>query len=463
MKTPEFLPMAIRFWLRRSKDAARPGTVYCTVSNNGVEATPFSTGIQAWPPVAKGQESGGRCWQNAPVSRLFGDTADVEADNNTLSAIYNQLRSVKLNLEGIGLPADARAVLEAYKHHGKPLPTLLEAAKHFIAERATKARPATAPAWDKSGFSPATLAKDKVRLGLLVEYLKKQQHVHMPLARFTAKHADNLTAMITQREAAPGRLSGAARGQGGPHYAGKVVGWVSQVLNHAINQEWLAVNPLSAWAPPHSFDAPLVYLLPEQVAQLEAHRFTSEYLQRCADSFLFSCWTGLAWTDLASFDASQHVSADSWLGMVRGKTGASFSLPILPGAARLLTKYATVAGGLPRYENAPLNRALKEIGSLLGWELNVTHHAARRTFGMFLLNEDVPLATVAAVLGHREQRTTERYYARFIERRKVERDFTALQQRIGGAPAPLTAPPQEVTTARPQPARFTPRPFRPSA
>ena len=145
--------------------------------------------------------------------------------------------------------------------------------------------------------------------------------------------------------------------------------------------------------------------------------------------------------------------------MQRQKTGAGFSMPLLPSAARLLAKYG--AAGLPRYENAPLNRSLKEIGSLLGWEMNITHHAARRTFGMFLLNEDVPLATVSAVLGHRNERTTSRYYARFIEKRKVARDFAALQARLGQQGQQPVAPPPAPLPVQ-QPARFTPRPFRPS-
>jgi hypothetical protein len=459
MRTAQYNAMTIRFWLRRSKAKDSPGVVYCTLSSNGKEATPFSTGIQAWPPVQKGEVPTVRSWQNAPASCLFGDTPDVEADNATLSALYNRLRSIKIELERQGLPSDAGAVLEALRGFGKPVPTLLEAAQQFINARAAQVRPDGAPSWDTTGYSPATIKKYQCRIGLLREYLKKQQHVHMPLHKFTAKHADALCQLILTRPAAPGKHAGRARGKGEPHYAGKAVGWVSQVLDYAINQEWLAVNPLSAWSAPHSFEKPLVYLLPEQVAELEAYQFAAPYLQRCADAFLFSCWTGLAWTDLNSFSADRDLTPSGWLAMQRQKTGTGFSLPLLPGAARLLAKYG--AAGLPRVENAPLNRALKEIGSILGWELDITHHAARRTFGMFLLNEDVPLATVSAVLGHRNQRTTERYYARFIEKRKIAKDFAELQARLVkrvvndsliASPLPAFVPPQ----GRPQPQRFQP-------
>jgi hypothetical protein len=261
------------------------------------------------------------------------------------------------------------------------------------------------------------------------------------------------------RPAAEGRIAGSARGKGEAHYAGKAVGWVSQVLDFSINQEWLAVNPLVAWSAPHSFEKPLVYLLPEQVAELEAYSFANDYLRRIADSFLFSCWTGLAWADLANFQNDTHLNAGGWLEMRRQKTGSGFSMPLLPGAKRLLAKYR--AAGLPRHANVSMNRCLKEIGNLLGWEMNITHHAARRTFGMFLLNEDVPLATVSAVLGHRNQRTTERYYARFIEKRKIAKDFAELQARLVNravskpliaVPSPTFLSPQD----RPQPQRFQP-------
>jgi integrase len=423
---PPFDFMDIRFWLRRSKKAGQPGTVYCTLTTGGIEAVPFSTGIAAWPPVEKGQRPTPRSWQGSPIQRLYGDAPDVQADNDTLTTLYQRLRSIRTELESKGQPYDAHSVTEALKAFGAAAPSLAQTAQLFIDARQKQVRAADAPAWDKTGFSPATLKKYQVRLGLLQEYLKKQQNVHMPLSKFTAKHADGLAEMIQNRPGVAGRYAGATKGKGGPAYAGKVVGWVSQVLDYAINQEWLAVNPLSAWSPPRTFEKELVYLEVEQVAALAAHRFGSAYLQRVADSFLFCCWTGLAWSDLNSFTQA-NVSGAGWLSMLRAKTGTAFNFPLLPEAECMLKKYA--ATGLPCYENAPMNRALKEIRDIMGWELDITHHAARRTFGMFLLNEDVPLATVSAVLGHKNQRTTEKYYSRFIERRKIERDFTALRKR----------------------------------
>lgn len=421
---PSFDYMDIRFWLRRSKKAGLPGTVYCTLTTGGIEAVPFSTGISAWPPAEKGQRPTPRSWQGSPIQRLFGDAPDVQADNDTLTTLYQRLRSIRTELEGKGLPHDAHSVTEALKAFGKAAPSLLDAAHQFVAAREKQLRPADAPAWDKSGYSAATIRKYKVRLGLLTEYLKKAQHLHMPLAKFTAKHADALADLIVSRPATAGRYAGAAKGKGGPEYAGKVVGWVSQVLDYSINQEWLAVNPLSAWSPPRTFEKELVYLEIDQVAQLAAYAFASPFLQRVADAFLFCCWTGLAWSDLKAF--SEANVGGGWLSMLRTKTGTAFNFPLLPEAEAMLRKYAS---GLPCYENAPMNRALKEIGAVLGWEMILTHHAARRTFGMFLLNEDVPLATVAAVLGHKSERTTAKYYARFIERRKIERDFLALKAR----------------------------------
>jgi len=423
---PSFDYMDIRFWLRRSKGAGQPGTVYCTLTTGGIEAVPFSTGISAWPPVEKGAKPTPRSWQGGSIQRLAGSAGDIQADNDTLTTLYQRLRSIRTELEGKGLPHDANSVSEALKAFGKSAPSLLECAGLFIAARQKQVRPVDAPAWDKSGFSAATLKKYHVRLGLLQEYLKKAQHIHMPLAKFTAKHADGLAEMITNRPSTAGRYAGTARGKGGPAYAGKVVGWVSQVLDYAINQEWLAVNPLAAWSPPKTFEKELVYLEVEQVEALHQHRFGSEYLQRVADIFLFCCWTDLAWADVYSFTTEANTGG-GWLQMLRTKTGTAFHFPLLPEAERMLLKYGPA--GLPRYENAPLNRALKEIGAIMSWPLDITHHAARRTFGMFLLNEDVPIATVSAVLGHKNQRTTEKYYARFIERRKIARDFAALKAR----------------------------------
>lgn len=424
-----YCPMDIRFWLRRAKKPGQAGTVYCTLTRNGVASKPFTTGILAWPPSGP-KATRPRQWQLAPVQRLYGTAPDVRADNDTLSALYAKITSIYNELLAGGLPASPQSVVAALRNHGKALPSLAEAAVFFLDAVRLRIRPADAPAWDKSGYGPATPDKYAGRMQLLYEYLRSIRNPDMPLGSFTAKHADGLLHLLQHRNAAPGRVAGRKRGQCGAEYAGKVVGLVSQVLDYAVNQEWLSHNPLASYKAPRGAEKPLVYLWPEQVSQLESHAFSSPYLQRCADSFLFSCWTGLAWSDLGRFDATQHVDAVGWLEMVRQKTGVPFGMTLLPGAQRLLRKYEGAPGGLPRYENQPLNRALKEIASVLGWEIDLTHHAARRTFGMFLLNEDVPLSTVAALLGHRNERTTTRYYARFIEKRKVQRDMLALQQRL---------------------------------
>jgi site-specific recombinase XerD len=423
----DYAYMDIRFSLRRSKARNTPGTVYCTVAKNGERSTPFSTGIMAWPPPASGaKHTKSRQWQLWPVMRLYGDTPEVRADNKTLGGLYALLHRIHDELvEEQGDGVTANDVTAALRRKKEQVPTLAEAAALFLAAAKLKVRPAGTPIWERAGYAPSTLSKFSSRLGLLTEYLGSINTPGLPLEKFTAKHADGLVQLIQHRpDAKPGRKAGRGRGIGQEAYAGKVVGLIKQVLDYAVNQEWLAFNPLNSYTAPRGGQKPFVYLLPTQVEQLEAYSFASPYLQRCADLFLFSCWTGLAWTDLMAFDASQHL-ADGWLTMYRHKTGTAFSLPLLAGAQRLLDRYGEQ--GIPRYQNQPLNRMLKQIAALLGWDLELTTHVGRRTFGMFLLNESVPIETVSAVLGHRSIRTTQAHYARFILREKMERDLGKLR------------------------------------
>ncbi len=425
---PNYAYMDIRFYLRRAKRPGLPGVVYCQLTADSISAPAFSTGIKAWPPAPEGKKpSIARQWQNAPLQRLHGDTPEVRADNDILANLYAKIRELHAHLVNQHKPAGPVEVVAHLRSNGQATPTLAEAAKLFMRAAERQIRPADAPAWDKSGYSPDTVRKYHSRMGLLTEYLLSIGQPDLPLAQFTAKHADGLVQLLMTRAAAAGKVAGRNRGRCGADYTRKAVGLVSQVLDYAVNQEWIAANPLASWRGPRSAEKPLVYLLPEQVAQLQEYQFENEYLGRCADVFLLSCWTGLAWADLMKFDPATHTKND-WLEMHRHKTGVSFTLPLLPGATRLLNKYA--ASGLPRYENQPLNRALKEIVALMGWQLDLTMHAGRRTFGMFLLNEGIPLATVAAVLGHKDERTTAKHYSRFIEKRRVERDMAIMQKRL---------------------------------
>ena len=63
------------------------------------------------------------------------------------------------------------------------------------------------------------------------------------------------------------------------------------------------------------------------------------------------------------------------------------------------------------------------ISERLGVETKVTSHTGRRTFANLALNVwGVSLETVGKMLGHKDMRTTRRYYVE-IERQRIAREM----------------------------------------
>lgn len=102
----------------------------------------------------------------------------------------------------------------------------------------------------------------------------------------------------------------------------------------------------------------------------------------------------------------------------RAKTDEGFIVPLLPEAVRIAEKYNYE---LPKLTNQKCNDYLKEILKDEKVKINktITTHSARHTFGTYLLNKDVPIETVARILGHANIRQTQ-HYARFLTKKIID-------------------------------------------
>jgi len=149
------------------------------------------------------------------------------------------------------------------------------------------------------------------------------------------------------------------------------------------------------------------YLTSEEIALIEEKEFFGG-MEKAKDLFLFSCYTGLSFSDLSKFDYKNIITEDDeqWITDPRKKTGEQSIVMILPKARAVIDKYP---GGLPKMTNQVVNRYLKDIADYCGINKNLTFHMARHTCAVYLLNNGVPLEVVSKILGHRSIKTTEIY------------------------------------------------------
>lgn len=175
-----------------------------------------------------------------------------------------------------------------------------------------------------------------------------------------------------------------------------------------------------------------------ELEQIENKQFTIERLQFVKDLFIFSCYTGLAYTDTINLTLShiaKGIDNENWLITQRQKTGTSVKIPLLPKATEIIEKYrhhikSLSQGSLfPRMSNQRLNSYLKEMADACGIEKNLTFHLARHTFATTVtLSNGVPIESVSKMLGHTKISTTQ-IYARVIER-KLSDDMQLLKQKL---------------------------------
>jgi site-specific recombinase XerD len=179
-----------------------------------------------------------------------------------------------------------------------------------------------------------------------------------------------------------------------------------------------------------------------ELQTIELKEFAIERLQFVKDLFIFSCYTGLAYTDTISLTPAniiRGIDGDFWLITNRQKTGTSVKIPLLPKAIEMIEKYKcspkSIADGslFPRISNQRLNGYLKEMADLCGIDKNLTFHLARHTFATTVtLSNGVPIESVSKMLGHTKITTTQ-VYAKVIER-KLSNDMQLLKQKLSEKP-----------------------------
>ena len=179
-----------------------------------------------------------------------------------------------------------------------------------------------------------------------------------------------------------------------------------------------------------------IALTNEELSLLRNKSFIVERLECVKDTFLFCCYTGLAYADVAALNRShilKGIDGDIWLHTFRQKTSTATKVPLLDSALTLIAKYVNHPrcehNIFPLISNQKMNAYLKEIADVCGIEKDITFHIARHTFATTItLSNGVPIDTVSKMLGHTSIRTTQ-LYAKTMEL-KISKDMTDLKDKI---------------------------------
>ncbi len=207
---------------------------------------------------------------------------------------------------------------------------------------------------------------------------------------------------------------------------------VRKIIKLALAEGYLLKDPFILYIP-KKYEKKVVFLTNEELLKLEKYTFQQKRLQQVRDMFVFCCYTGLAYQEMADLEEKHLIlgfDGNTWIQMMRKKTKTPISIPLLPKAKNILLKYKTDASLLPIISNQKFNSYLKEIAAIVGIEKRLTHHIARKTFATtVLLYNDVPMEIVSELLGHSKMEITQSHYAKVVQK-KVSEQMQKLSKKL---------------------------------
>ena len=156
------------------------------------------------------------------------------------------------------------------------------------------------------------------------------------------------------------------------------------------------------------------FLTEDEVKKIKDKQLYCDRLDKVRDLFLFQCFTGLAYADMAKLTKEDFLGnslGQTYIKKERCKTRVTFIAVLLPEALEVAKKYDYE---LPVLSNQKYNAYLKEIKDICGISKPLHTHIGRHTAATYLLNKGLSLETVAKILGHSSTSIT-KHYAKLLD------------------------------------------------
>lgn len=141
-------------------------------------------------------------------------------------------------------------------------------------------------------------------------------------------------------------------------------------------------------------------------------------------AFLFSCLTGIRWSDIQRLTWANLRFAEKRryeMCFRQKKTGGMEYLPISQQAVNLLGERGNNDDRLfigLKYSSY-IHQGIVRWMQMAGIQKKITFHCARHTHAVLLLENGADIYTVSKMLGHRELKTTQ-IYAKVVDSKKIE-------------------------------------------
>ncbi len=157
-----------------------------------------------------------------------------------------------------------------------------------------------------------------------------------------------------------------------------------------------------------------------EIEKIEKIQFTdsNENINKIRDMFLFSCYTGLRFSDLQVIKGSDfiHDGNTVYMSINQEKTDRPVDIPLHAlfngKALAVYEKYRPKNNSehiFPKYTNQAANRLLKIIAISCGITIPLTFHVGRHTFGTLIAKFTGDQFLIQNLMGHADIKTSQVY------------------------------------------------------
>lgn len=211
---------------------------------------------------------------------------------------------------------------------------------------------------------------------------------------------------------------------------------LKKIINLGVSERWLEENPFELFKSSYK-EVDRVYLTQHELTILQNKQFRLERLTLVRDMFLFQCFTGLFYSDMAKLtfgNINPGIDGSKWIITRRRKTDVRAAIPLLLEAEEIIMKYNKTQADLNKplfdfYSIQNFNTYLHEIAELCVINKNLTSHVGRRTFATTIaLANGIGLETISKILGHTTTKITAQYAV--ATDLKVGRDMQELREKL---------------------------------
>ena len=310
------------------------------------ERSQFSSKLEIHPDM----------WDNKR-GRTKGNTAKANNLNRLLDNIranISQHYTRLMDSNGYVMPDKIKNALLGIEEKGKTIVSFFE--KH---NEQYKLKVGTTSTWKT--YTRYELTKNR-----LIEFLKKQYNLEdIPVKEINTIFLQDFYLFLRNTH------------HSGNNHAMKFLQRLRTVLNYVKSTGLVFTDPYINFK--MSFEkSDRNFLEKEEIDIIYNKKFTSERMEKVRDIFVFSCYTGLTYCDLASLKQENIVKAfdnNLWIMSKRNKTSVKFNVRLFDVPIAILEKYSGKQKDgrlLPLISNQKMNEYLNELAEICGINKKIT-------------------------------------------------------------------------------------------